>query len=79
MQDGLQATNYRIYGCENKKGWVKITEVEKKDHIKPVLKEMTESNMFIGYLIIKHDFKKNQDEPFTMGNFSNKTKIKQKR
>ena len=55
MQDGRQDTNFRIYGCENKKGWVKITEVE------------------------KHDFKKNQDEPFTMGNFSNKTKIKQKR
>ena len=56
MQDGKLATNYRIYGCENKKGWVKIAEVEKKEHIKPVLKDMAESDLFIGYIVIKHNF-----------------------
>lgn len=79
MQDGLQATNYRIYGCENKRGWIKITEVEKKEHIKPVLKDMAESDLFIGYIVIKHNFEKNQDEPFGLGDFYKKEKVYKKR
>ena len=64
------ATNYRIYGCKNREGWQKITEVDKKEEIKIVLKDMAESKLYIGYIVIKHTFEKNQDEPFTIGNFS---------
>lgn len=69
-----RSISYRIYGNKNKTGWVKIKEVKKVEHIQEVLDDMAESELFIGYIVIKNTAMLNQDEPFKMGNFYQKTK-----
>ena len=70
--------NYRVYGNMNKKGWYKIKEVEKKEYIQVVLDDMAESELFIGYIVIRHNFTKNYDEPYSMGDFKTANKIKRR-
>ena len=69
-----RSISYRVYGNKNKTGWIKIKEVKKVEHIQEVLDDMAESEMFIGYIVIKNTALLDQDEPFKMGNFYQKTK-----
>lgn len=74
-----QATvNYRVYGNKNGEGWIKITEVNRDKEIPIVLKEMSKTKAFVGYIVIRHNFDLNQDEPYTIGDFYTKSYRKRK-
>lgn len=67
-------TNYRIYGNQFEKGWVKITTVEKKEYIQSILNDMSDLEIFSQYIIIRHNFDIDCDEPYDIGNFDSSIK-----
>ena len=70
----MKKYNYRIYGNQFDKGWTKITTVNKKKYIQPVLDDMSEVELFSQYIIIRHDFQMNCDCPYDIGCFDKSIK-----
>lgn len=70
----MEKHNYRIYGNQFDKGWVKITTVNKKECIQTILDDMAEVELFSQYMIIKHDFQNDCDIPYDLGCFDKSIK-----